>query len=53
MFPEYVKSAMDERERSIRDLLRDRRLAAPHPVEVRWRLGRPAGQRRPNGQRGL
>jgi hypothetical protein len=53
MFPEYVKSAMDERERSIQDLLRDRRLARAHSVEVRWRLSRPAGHRRPNGQRGL
>jgi hypothetical protein len=53
MFPEYVKSVMDERERSIRDLLRDRRLARAHPVEMRRRVARPTGQRPPNGQRGL
>jgi hypothetical protein len=53
MFPEYVKSVMDERERSIQDQLRDRRVARVHPVEVRCRVARPAGQRPPNGQRGL
>jgi hypothetical protein len=52
MFPEYVKSAIDERERSIQELVRDRRLAKSHAGEVRWRSA-PAAQRRPNGQRGL
>jgi hypothetical protein len=53
MFPEYVKSAMDERERSIQELLRDRRIARSQPTSVRWRAGSNAAQRRPNEQRGL
>lgn len=53
MFPEYVKSAIDERERRIQELVRDRRLAKSHTGEVRWRSGMTAAQRRPNGQRGL
>jgi hypothetical protein len=49
MFPEYVKSAIDERERSIQALVRARKLANPRTSEVRSR----AAPQRPNGQRGL
>ena len=53
MFPDYVKSAMDERERSIQDLLRDRRIARSQPTSVRWRSSGSAALRRPNERRGL
>ena len=53
MFPEYVKSAMDERERSIQELLRDRRIARSQPTSVRWRSSGSAALRRPNERRGL
>jgi hypothetical protein len=53
MFPEYVKSAIDERERSIQELVRARKLANPRNSEMRWRSATRAAPQRPNGQRGL
>jgi len=52
MFPEYVKSAIDERERSIQELMRDRRQASQRQAQVRWRSTTRTASR-PNGQRGL
>jgi hypothetical protein len=53
MFPEYVKSAIDERERSIQQLVRDQRLANARKPSRRWRSTTRQTPQQPNGQRGL
>jgi hypothetical protein len=51
MFTEYVKFAIDERERSVQELLRERRLAEGRPSEARWRSASRA-PKHPNRERG-
>lgn len=53
MFPDYVKSVMDERERSIQELVRDRRVTRAYPTDARWRSGVRAAPKQSYGKRGL
>jgi hypothetical protein len=53
MFQDFVKATIEERERSVQELLRDRKLASARPSRVRWRSGSADIARRPNGQREL
>jgi hypothetical protein len=53
LFQEFLKSAIDERERSVEELLRVRRLVRAQPRDVRWRSGTRLVPRHRNRQRGL
>jgi hypothetical protein len=53
MFQDFVKATIEERERSVQELLRDRQLARARPSRVRWQASVREGARQPNGQRGL
>ena len=54
LFQEFLKSAIDDRERSVRELLRVRQLLKDGAPEMRWHAGnRSVPQRINRGQRGL
>jgi hypothetical protein len=54
LFQEFLKSAIDDRERSVQELLRVRQLLDNRSRDIRWNSGSWTMPRRINrGQRGL
>jgi hypothetical protein len=54
LFQEYLKSVIDDRERSVQELLRVRQLLDNRPRDIRWHAGSRSVPRRINrGERGL
>jgi hypothetical protein len=54
LFQEYLKSAIDDRERSVKELLRVRQLLSNRPHDIRWStVSRTMPRRINRGQRGL
>jgi len=53
MYQDFVKATIEDRERSVQQLVRERQMAEAQHGRVRWQSNPRPGSRQPNGRRGL